>query len=64
MISLTDKEKIYLEEIINEELKSYLDSGYSIQDDYVVTLRGLLSRLNLKETYPYDKWYREDNDGE
>ena len=65
MISLTDKEKLYLEEILNEAIYEYLDSGYYVDDDYVVTLRGLLFRLNLTETKPYDKWFKKrDEDGE
>ena len=53
------KELGYLEEMINEEIKGYLDSGYSLEDDYVVTLRGMLEKLGLKEIYRFEKW-RDD----
>ena len=51
-----EKEQKYLEEIINEEIKDYLSSGYSLEDDYVVTLRGILKKLWLKEIYDFEKW--------
>ena len=46
-----------LEELINEEIVSYLDSGYSLTDEYVINLRNLLKKLNLKEVYNFDKRY-------
>lgn len=57
-----------LEEILNEELESYLSSGYSLQSEYVINLRNLMKKLNLKEIYDFDKRYKrkgskgEDND--
>lgn len=54
MINLTKEDLLTLEELINEEIKNYLDSGYSIKDDYVIDLRSLLKKLNLKEYYKYD----------
>ena len=54
MINLTKEDLLALEELINEEIKNYLDSGYSIKDDYVIDLRSLLKKLNLKEYYKYD----------
>lgn len=56
-----EKELNYLEEIINEEIKDYLSSGYPLTDDYVVTLRGLLSKLGVREIYKFDR-YKEDSD--
>lgn len=53
------KELGYLEEMINEEIKDYLNSGYPLEDDYVVTLRGMLEKLGLKEIYKFEKW-RDD----
>lgn len=54
-----EQELAYLEDMINEELCEYLDSGYSLDDDYVVTLRNMLKKLGLKETYNFEKW-RDD----
>lgn len=45
-----------LQEIINEEILSYLQSGYKISDCYIRTLREILKKLNLKETYNFEKW--------
>ena len=45
-----------LQEIINEEILSYLESGYKISDCYIRTLRGILKKLNLDETYNFEKW--------
>ena len=45
-----------LEEIINEEIQSYFDSGYDIGCDYIVKLRNILKKLKLEEYYDYDKW--------
>ena len=43
-----------LEEIINEEIHSQIDSGYK-ESDYVKTLRELLKKFDLKEIYNFDK---------
>lgn len=53
------KELGYLEEILNEAIKDYLNSGYPLTDDYIVTLRGMLDKLGLKEIYKFEKW-RDD----
>ena len=45
-----------LQEIINEEILSYLESGYKISDCYIRTLREILKKLNLKEVYNFEKW--------
>lgn len=53
---LTKRDLDILEEIINEEILSYLDSGYSKETEYVKDLRNLLNKLNLKEKYSFDKY--------
>ena len=50
------RELNYLEEILNEEIVNYLRSGYSLTDDYIVTLRGMLEKLGLSEIYRFDRW--------
>lgn len=59
---LSKKELEYLEEIINDEIIEYLDSGYSVDDDYVVNLRNLLKKLELEETKNYDAFRNKDSD--
>lgn len=49
-----------LQEVINEEILSYLDSGYNIQDEYIILLRNILKKLNLKEIYDFEKRYYID----
>ena len=44
-----------LQEIINEEILSYLDSGYNIKDEYVILCRSILKKLNLKEINDFDR---------
>ena len=46
-----------LEEVLNEEILSYLDSGYKLDDEYTINLRNLLKKLNLEEIYDFDKRY-------
>lgn len=46
-----------LEELINEEIERYLESGYKLTDEYTVNLRKILKKLNLKEMYDFDKYY-------
>ena len=48
-----------LEELINEEIKNYLENGYKLTNEYVVNLRNLLRKLNLKEIYVFDRWEDE-----
>lgn len=54
IINLTKEDLMILEEIINEEIYSQIDSGYKYTD-YVKTLRDLLKKLDLKEIYNFDK---------
>lgn len=44
-----------LQELLNEEILNYLQSGYKPTDEYVVNLRNILKKLNLKEIYNFDK---------
>ena len=55
----TQRELEYLEEILNEVIKDYLNSGYPLTDEYIVTLRGMLDKLGLKEIYKFEQW-RDD----
>lgn len=56
-MTLNDDEKETLEELLNEEILSYLKSGYNIEDEYVVYLRNIISKLHLKERYDFNKKY-------
>lgn len=49
-----------LQEIINEEILSYLESGYNIKDEYIILCRNILKKLNLKEIYDFEKKYYID----
>lgn len=53
---MSKEELLYLEEMINEEILEYLQSGYSIDDEYIMTLRNMLKKLGLKEVYNFDKY--------
>lgn len=53
---LDRKELECLQEILNEEILSYLQSGYKVTDDYVILCRKILEKLNLKEKYNFEKW--------
>ena len=48
-----------LEEIINEEIESYLESGYKLTDEYTINLRNLLKKLGLNEIYNFDERYKD-----
>ena len=56
----TKEELDILEEVLNEEIESYCQSGYSLRSDYVITLRNLLKKLNLKEVYDFDRRFKID----
>lgn len=51
---MSEEEKAILEELLNEEIKNYLQSGYKVTDDYVITLRNLLKKFGLREIYKYE----------
>lgn len=44
-----------LQELLNEEILNYLQSGYSVKDDFVIRLRTIIKKLNLKEIYNFEK---------
>ena len=44
-----------LEELLNEEIESYCQSGYSVKSEYVVRLRNMIKKLGLREFYDFDK---------
>lgn len=50
-------ELVALEEILNEEIESCLDSGFGLENERVVLVRNLLEKLGLKEYWDYDKKY-------
>lgn len=60
MKDITKNDLAVLEELLNEEILSYLDSGYNLKDDYVISLRNLIKRLDLKEYYNFDKGYKNE----
>ena len=55
----TKNELAILEELLNDEVFSYLDSGYSIDDEYIVDIRNIMRKINVKETRNYDD-FRSD----
>ena len=54
----TEKELKYLEEILNEEIYSYLKGGDELTDEYVISLRNILNKLEIKEIYNYDEMFK------
>ena len=60
--SFTQDELDMLEDLLNEDICSSLDSGYGLDSDMVVTARGLLKKLDLKEWHNYNTWEKEDID--
>lgn len=55
---MSEEELSLLEEILNEELLSYADSGFKITDECVVNLRSILKKLNLKEIYNFERRFK------
>ena len=56
MNKLSDEEIALLEEILNTEIIEYaVSSGYGFTNEYIVSLRNIIKKLGLKETYDYDK---------
>lgn len=45
-----------LQDLLNEEIISYLKDGYSKTDEYVVYLLSIIKKLNLKLVYNLDKY--------
>jgi hypothetical protein len=60
VINITNKDLEILQEILNEELLEYLRSGYTLNDEYVINLRNLLKKLNLKEIYNFDERFKKE----
>ena len=50
---LSKEELECLQEILNEEILSYIQSGYKITDEYIILCRNILKKLNLKEIYSF-----------
>ena len=62
MEMLTNNDLSILEELINEEIENYLQSGYKLTDEYVINLRKILKKLDLKEIYNFDKRFEKTID--
>ena len=50
---MSKEELVVLEQVLNEELESYLDSGYSLSSKWVITIRNLLKKLSMVFFYVY-----------
>lgn len=52
-----------IESLLNTEIKEYLLSGYGRNNEYVVSMRSILKKLDLKEYYDFDskEWDDEDD---
>jgi hypothetical protein len=48
-----------LEDLLNEEILSYLESGYSLEDEYIIGIKEIMKILNIKEKYNFDKFRGE-----
>ena len=57
---MSEEELSLLEEILNEELLSYADSGFKITDDCVIQIRSILKKLNLKEIYNFERKFKDN----
>lgn len=51
---LSEQDLVNLESLINEEILSFINSGYSIDNEYIIDLRNLLKKFDLKELYSFD----------
>lgn len=56
---MSEEELSLLEEILNEELLSYADSGFKITDECVINVRSILKKLNLKEVYNFERKFKK-----
>lgn len=52
---MNEEEKEILEELLNNEIYDYMFSGYSVTSDYIIKLRKIIKKLELNETYNFDK---------
>ena len=52
-----------IESLLNTEIKEYLLSGYGRNNEYVINMRNILKKLELKEYYDFDDegWDDEDD---
>lgn len=57
---MTKEELEILEGILNEEILSLLKSGYGTNNQYVITMRGMLKKHGLKEYYRFDDYGESD----
>lgn len=57
---LSNKELNYIECLLNEEIYEQLRKGILLNNDYIITLRDILKKLNLKELYDYDIRFKEN----
>lgn len=53
----TKEELNILEQLLNEDVEELLNSGYNLNNEYVVLIRNIISKLGLRETWDYDKKY-------
>lgn len=56
---MSEEELSILQEVLNEEIENYLQSGYKLTDEYTIKLRNLLKKLNLEENYDFDNRFKE-----
>ena len=57
---LNEDEYEILEELLNDEIINYLDSGYKLTDEYIIALQSIITKLGLRETQKY-KYKRYKN---
>lgn len=51
-----------IESLLNTEIKEYLLSGYGRNNEYVISMRSILKKLDLKEYYNFDSKEWDDED--
>lgn len=56
---LTDKQKEYLADVIEDDIISYLDSGYKAEDEYVQILVSIMNTLGLKISDRLQRWLND-----
>ena len=50
----TRYQECILGDLLNEEIKNYIESGYDKNCEYIIELRKILKILGLKEIYNFD----------
>ena len=53
---MTEIEKDILEDLLNEDLLEHIHSGYSVEDEYSITIRNLMRKFDIKERYNFDRY--------